>query len=114
MNSKLFGIIFVLCFVGTFGRSYKFLIQNKSSSQNISQAGAFKSSVFNRLKRSIESLIVDTNVKPSLSALKQSQSTFLASRSTKPVQFSKPNRTTRPTKPSRSPRILKASSTTTV
>ena len=121
MNSKLFVIIFVLCFVGTFARSYRFLIKEDSSPEDNSLADDSKSSELNRLKRSIKSQVVDTNVNPSLLAVKLRRPTKLA----KPIQVTKPSRATRPTiatrttsksKPSRvprsiMPRLLEASST---
>lgn len=76
MKSKLFVIIFVLCFVGTFARSYKFLLK-EDSSQAVDE--------LNRSRRSINTQIVEQP------AIKISRPPFLP---TRPV---KPSRPTMPT-----------------
>ena len=99
MNSKLFGIIFVLCFVGTFARSYRFLIKEDSSPEDNSLANDFESSELNRPKRSIKSQVGDTDVNPSLPALKTSRLFIFPMKTAMP--FSKPSRAARPNLPSR-------------
>lgn len=128
MNLKLFGIIFVLYFVGTFARSYRFLIKEDSSPEDILPSNDSKSSELNRSRRSIKSQVVDMDVNLLLPAVKISRPFLLPTKPAKPFQVTKPSRVTRPTmpnrttqqpKPSRIPRtimqrLLKASSTTIV
>lgn len=111
MKSKLFVIIFVLCFVGTFARSYKFLLKEDSSPEDNSQVEDTISSELNRSRRSINSLIVEQP------AIKITRPPFLPTRPVRPTGPTMP--TTKLNKPIRHPRtvmsrLLNTSSTSIV